>query len=463
MIITGFLALVVLAWWLTYDPAREIKLSVPGLDSIPNEQEGDHQKVTIGEFFEQYDEEQSWLTGSWTGFRGKNRDNIVGDTRKLISSFGSSGPRKEWSVDLGEGHAAPVIHNGKVYILDYLEEKKMDALRCFSLITGKELWRRSYGIHIKRNHGMSRTVPALAADFLVTLGPMGHVMCVDPKNGDLKWTLDLVEQYGTEIPFWYTGQCPLIHQGEVILAPGGKALMIGVDGNSGEILWETPNPDSIQMSHSSIMPMEFGGEQIFVYAGIGGVAGISATEQNRGQLRWVNKEFVPSVIAPSPIKLSRETILITAGYGAGSAIIKVSQNNEKASVIQSYKPKEGLASEQQTPLILDGYIYAILPKDAGSFRNQLACYKLNDLNNPVWTSGKTLRLGLGPYIYADKKFYIVSDDGTLTIAKADAGSFQILDSQRVIEGHDAWGPIAIADGRLLMRDSKKMVCLNISG
>ena len=39
--------------------------------------------------------------------------------------------------------------------------------------------------------------------------------------------------------------------------------------------------------------------------------------------------------------------------------------------------------------------------------------------------------------------------------------FKLEDSFRVIEGHDAWGPFAIADGRLLMRDSKKMVCLNI--
>jgi outer membrane protein assembly factor BamB len=33
---------------------------------------------------------------------------------------------------------------------------------------------------------------------------------------------------------------------------------------------------------------------------------------------------------------------------------------------------------------------------------------------------------------------------------------------KVIEdGHDAWAPFAIADGYLIMRDSKRMVCIDL--
>jgi outer membrane protein assembly factor BamB len=49
----------------------------------------------------------------------------------------------------------------------------------------------------------------------------------------------------------------------------------------------------------------------------------------------------------------------------------------------------------------------------------------------------------------------------LLIAEVSDAGFQELDKYRVIEGHDAWGPIAIADGFMLLRDSKKMVCLNM--
>ena len=37
-----------------------------------------------------------------------------------------------------------------------------------------------------------------------------------------------------------------------------------------------------------------------------------------------------------------------------------------------------------------------------------------------------------------------------------------LDSYRVLEGQDSWGPLAIADGYMVMRDSKSMVCLDIA-
>jgi outer membrane protein assembly factor BamB len=37
-----------------------------------------------------------------------------------------------------------------------------------------------------------------------------------------------------------------------------------------------------------------------------------------------------------------------------------------------------------------------------------------------------------------------------------------LDSHRILEGHDAWGPLAVADGYMVMRDSKTMVCLDLA-
>jgi outer membrane protein assembly factor BamB len=130
-------------------------------------------------------------------------------------------------------------------------------------------------------------------------------------------------------------------------------------------------------------------------------------------------------------------------------------------MVAKYKPQEGIASEQQTPILYKGFVFSILPKDAGGGRNQLVCAKSSDCTKIIWTSGKDERFGLGPYIIADGKFFILNDDGTLIIAKASAERFVFLDRARIIEGQDAWGPIAIADGRLLMRDSRQLVCVDV--
>jgi outer membrane protein assembly factor BamB len=460
LILAGISAMI---FWFVHDPVSGFSMSIPGMDNRPLKDASTAEVVNIGEKFTFYNEFDSELKGKWPRFRGSDFDNINKENIPLIDNWKNQEPEVLWEAEMGEGHAAPVIYDGRVYILDYDETKKADALKCFALETGQPLWKRWYNVHVKRNHGMSRTVPAVNEKYVVTIGPQGQVMCTYRTSGDFIWGLDMVREYGSEIPFWYTGQCPLIDNNVAILAPGGSSILIGVDCDTGEVIWETPNPGTWQMSHSSIMPMEFSGTRMYVYAAVGGICGVSAEPENRGKLLWKTTAFAPSVVAPSPLVFDDGKIFMTAGYGAGGAMFQLVKNgnNFDIELLYKYKPKDGLASEQQTPVIINGLIYGVLPKDAGSVRNRFVCTSPKDVQQYLWTSDKSERFGLGPYIYADGKFYIVDDDGTLLIAKADRNGFQVLDKRRIIEGQDAWGPIAIADGYLLMRDSKKMVCLNM--
>jgi outer membrane protein assembly factor BamB len=62
---------------------------------------------------------------------------------------------------------------------------------------------------------------------------------------------------------------------------------------------------------------------------------------------------------------------------------------------------------------------------------------------------------------ADGKFFILNDDGEMTIARISPTGFRVLDKARIMDGQDSWGPVAITGGYLLMRDSKQMVCIDI--
>jgi outer membrane protein assembly factor BamB len=218
------------------------------------------------------------------------------------------------------------------------------------------------------------------------------------------------------------------------------------------------------MSHSSIMPMTLNGKKMYVYAAIGGVVGISAEGNNIGKILWETNEFKPSVVAPSPVILDNGKIFLTAGYGAGSILFRVQENNHqyKVEVLQKIKPQEGLASEQQTPIFYKGYLFGILPKDAGTDRNEFVCYNPDDCTQMVWSSGKTNRFGLGPYLVADDKIFILDDDGTLSLIKASTKEYVPLAKKKIMDGTDAWGPLALADRKLLLRDSKRMICLDLS-
>ena len=271
----------VFLWWVLKAQPLAINERIPGLDDRPK-MAAKSDSVIIGEFYDTLAEMDAMVGGDWPRFRGAEFDNISKDTTPLAESWDTAGPAIIWRTTLGEGYSGPAVHKGRVYILDYNERKKADVLRCFSLSSGKELWRRWYYVDLKRNHGYSRTIPAVTDKYLVTIGPRSHVMCVDPLTGEMLWSIDLEKEFGipgTEkgriTPDFYTGQCPLIDNDVAVIAPGGKALMIGIDCASGKIIWQTPNPDSLRMSHSSIIPMSFFGKRMYVYNAVGGVCAYS--------------------------------------------------------------------------------------------------------------------------------------------------------------------------------------------
>jgi outer membrane protein assembly factor BamB len=447
------------AWWLTHDPVHDFTKSLPGSDNRPPRADSLSELVHIGEYFFAAGGTLTEGIETWPRFRGADFDNISKSKIKLIDGFGGKIPAILWTINLGEGHAGAAIYKGAVYVLDYDELKRSDILRCINLADGKEVWQRGYRVTIKRNHGMSRTVPAVSEKYIVTIGPRAHVMCLDRLTGNVRWGLDVEKEYQTEIPFWYTGQCPLIQNDVAIIATGGKALLIAVDCETGKKVWETPNSKNWKMSHSSIMPMNWGGRNMFVYSAVGGICGVAADGPDAGKILWTSTAWNKSVVAPSPVCMPDGKIFLTAGYGAGSMVLQLEQSGGIFTVkmIDQYLPVEGLACEQQTPLYFEGHLIGIQPKDAGALRNQMICVSPSNCRVPVWTSGSEARFGLGPYLIADHKLFILNDDGVLTIAKPDIKKYIQIDQIKLFDGQDAWAPIAMADGYMVLRDSKRMI------
>lgn len=393
----------------------------------------------------------SALPGAWPCFRGAQRDGIARDETPLAGEWTGT-PRELWQIEVGEGYAGAAVLGGKVYLMDYDREGKADALRCLSLADGAEIWRFSYPLSVKRNHGMSRTVPAVTEKLVVALGPKCHVSCLDAETGEFKWGIDLVREYGTTVPPWYAGQCPLIDDGKVILAPAGSSLLIAVDGETGEVVWKTPNPRSWKMTHVSVVPMEIAGQRQYVYCGHRGVAGVSADD---GSLLWDTSDWKISIATvASPVPLPDDRLFLSGGYKAGSLMVKVSEAGGTWLAEPLFRlPPEEFGATQQTPIFHDGHLYGVRPN------GELVCLGLD--GKVLWASGSGTKFGLGPFLVADGKIYVMDDHGTLTMAVATPEAFRPLGSAQVLDGHDSWGPMALAGGRLLVRDLTRMVCLEV--
>jgi outer membrane protein assembly factor BamB len=104
-----------------------------------------------------------------------------------------------------------------------------------------------------------------------------------------------------------------------------------------------------------------------------------------------------------------------------------------------------------------------MPENAGPLKKQLVCFGKSDLLKPVWSSGKENRFGrgLGPYIVSGNKMYLLDDDAKLYLFRIQEKTITLLDSHKIINGVEAWGPMAIAGHYLIMRDARNLLCLDI--
>ncbi|MCK6497419.1 PQQ-like beta-propeller repeat protein [bacterium] len=456
--ISGFLVLLLafslLVAWRCITPRVAISPRLPIPANHPSAQtsgasEGNPGSLSVGTG------EPGPETGVWPCFRGPARNGIV--TSPRITAWPEKGLQPLWKIKAGEGHAGVAIDSGRVFLLDYDESRKEDAIRCLSFTTGEEIWRYSYSVKIKRNHGMSRTVPAVAGDYVVTLGPKCHLCCLQAASGELVFKKDLVKEYGTRIPEWYAGQCPLIDDGRLILAPGGSCLMTAIELATGNTLWQTPNPEGWQMSHSSILAIDFEGERMYIWCSSDGAVGIRAAD---GALLWSLPEWkIKIATIPTPIEIGPGKILFTGGYNAGAAAYQLEHHEGGIRPAEVFRcDAKTYGSDQQTPVFHNGLVFAVIPG------GKPAC--LTPDGKRQWIE-EDYNFGLGPYLLFDDKMLILDDDhnkpGELTLFQIEPAGLKRLAGAKVIEGHDAWAPMAYADGRIILRDATTLVCLDVSG
>ena len=395
------------------------------------------------------------IPGRWPRFRGATSDAVCTTPGGAIDTdWRTAPPREVWALEVGEGYAGAAVLDGRVFLLDYDAEKQRDVVRCLSLQTGEDIWRYSYPVQIKRNHGMSRTVPAVTDQYVLTVGPKGHVHCLATDTGERLWAIDLVGRYGTRIPPWYAAQCPLIDGEHAILAPAGTSLLVAIALSTGEVVWETPNPNNWTMTHTSVMPVQLGVRRTYVYTASGGVVGVSADD---GSVLWEYADWqVSTANVPSPVFLAPGTLLLTGGYDAGSLILRLTEGEagiEPVAVRRLATRRFG--AHQHTPVAYQGHLYGI--GDDG----QLTCLDRNGAI--VWKSGRRHTFGKAAYIVVDGNVLAFDDDGMLHAVRATPERFEMLGKTRVLDGPDAWGPMACAAGRLIVRDLTELKCLQLEG
>jgi len=389
----------------------------------------------------------------WPQFRGPDRNAISKETG-LLHKWPAAGPKLLWSIPVAQGYAGAAIVAGQVYHHDYDEAKSEWLVNCRALATGKLMWQFREPREIRPNHAITRTTPAVDGRFVCSLDPKAVLHCLDARTGKQIWRKSLVTEYQAAIPLWYNGQCPLEEADRIVVATGGAAVLVALDKATGKEIWRTPNPNGHAMSHASVMPARLGGVRQYIYGTLQGPLGVSAAD---GKLLWEHARKFNVAVAPSPIAVDEERVFMTASYDAGSIMIRVRREGGafKTETLFDFKNNEW-NSEVHTPIVYQGHLFAVGKKKRGLF----TCLDLN--GNQVWTSEGKASFGLGNFILADGNFLVMDGDtGKLHLVEASAAGYNEISVAQVLGGEEVWGPMALSDGKLVLRDLTKMICLDL--
>jgi outer membrane protein assembly factor BamB len=440
----------------------------------------------------------------WPQYLGPNR-NSTSDQKGILRSWPKNGPEVLWTVNVGIGYGGPVVKDGKVYLMDR-DDAVGDKMRCFDLNSGKELWSFSYEAPGSVQFPGSRTVPTLDGNRIYSCGPYGNLYCIDVNTHKPVWNKNIWTDFGGgQIPRWAVSQCPLVYGDLLIMASQApQAGVVAYNKLTGNVKWKTRSLGAVGYVSPAIV--KIGGEDhvVMVTASEGGpgrgrpggqggppagappqgapgqggtssMGKIVGIKPLTGEILWEYTNWECHIPVASALDAGEGRVLVVGGYELGTVMIKVEKKADGSYSVKELYRHNDFGDHTKPPIFYDGYFYAQF--STNSKKDGLVC--MNMEGKIMWKTMRSPLFDKGSMILADG--LILATDGAtkLYLIEPDPSGFKPLASAPLLkEGGTGttndqlaskvggstqnWAPLALAGGKLLIRDQSRLICVKVA-
>jgi outer membrane protein assembly factor BamB len=424
----------------------------------------------------------STYAADWPQYAGLNRDNVSAEAG-LADSWPSAGPKVLWETEVHDGYSGPSIVDGKAYLIDRDGDDSL--LRCIDMASGKDLWKvkvdDAVELSNKKFEG-TRGTPTIAEGHAYLVTSYGTFACIDLKAKTVKWKHNIAKDYDNEVHQFGIAQSPALYGNMVLVAP--NTMQVGVaayDRASGERLWTSPSLGY----HAYISPrvLNLCGQDMVVSIGSSEkdergrgrkakaeepapkkelapahVVGLSPKD---GSILWDYTDWRCHMAIPHPVAIPGDRLFITGGYDAGSAMIRIVRKDNGFDVEELYRTDD-VGSQLHQPILIGDKLF--IGSNSNSRKDGLASFGLD--GKLVWRTkdiDDAPNFERGSFIMADGKIVILDGkSGILYLLKADPSKYTELASAKMVEQNDmAWAPLALSEGKLLVRDWNTLKCVDL--
>lgn len=420
----------------------------------------------------------SSLKADWPQYLGPNK-NATSDEKGLLRSWPASGPKVLWTLELGPGFGGAAVSKGRIYLLDRIYGKK-DVFRCIDLNNGKEIWSFAYDAKGRLSHQGSRSTPAVDGDYVYTCGSFGDVYCFNARTRKPVWNKNVWTDFGgRKVPGWGICQNPLIYKDMLILASQtDKAGIVAYDKITGRVKWVSEALPGLLSYVTPVVVNIEGQDQIVMIRatdrrerggrsapaggwegepddGVDGVVlGMSVED---GSTLWTYNGWQSRIPIPNVADLGDGRLFISGGYMAGSSMIKVGKAGDGYIVDELYTTQD-FGTHVHPPVIYKGHFYGHCTTNTR--RDGMSCMSID--GKLKWKTGRSPVFDKGGFILVDDLILSVDgEEGILYLIEPNPYGFKKLASVDLLDTNECWGPLALSDGKLLIRDQKQMKCVSV--
>ena len=381
----------------------------------------------------------------WTNFRGPRRDGKY--DQSVSTSWPSGGLPMLWKQPVGIGFASFVIADGKAYTIE--QRRQQEVVAAYDLASGRELWKQAWTAEYNDSNGDGpRSTPTWDQGRLYALGATGELRCLDANTGAVIWGKNILSENQASNLQWAQAASPLIVDDKVIVLPGGGSgkSVVAYNKMTGAPMWKALDD---RQAYVSPMFVEMGGRRQIVVVSSARVVGL--TPEN-GSLLWSYPWATDMGINVSqPIVVDKNRFFISSGYGKGAALVELKPNGNTFAPTTIWE-NTNMKNKFNSSVLHNGYVYGL---DEGI----LVCLDVNT-GERKWKEG---RFGYGQVILASGHLIVTQGEtGEIALIKATPDKYTEVARFAALQGR-TWNYPAIADGRLLVRNSTEMAAYDISG
>lgn len=400
----------------------------------------------------------------WPGIYGPRRDHT--STQKgLLRTWPQEGPKVLWTVPLGAGFGGPAVSGGNVYLLDR-DEAVGDKLRVFDLASGKEVWTFSYDAPGRFMFAGSRTTPTVDGEYVYTVGPLGDLHALSTKTRKPVWHKNIWKGFGggDRLPQWAITQNPLIYGDLLIVAPQTtEAGVVAYDKVTGALKWKSTALSGIPgYVTPSIVKVAAEDQLVMITSAVGRGrnardGSINGLDPRTGKLLWTYTGYQCIIPVTQAVDAGQGRVLVAGAYGAGSVMLKVEKKGDAYAVSELFKNPD-FGSHTQPPVMYQDHFYSHYTINERS--DGLVAMSMD--GQVKWKTGQQPPFVRGGSILVDGLMLMTDGNTKLYLVEPNPAEFKPLAAAVILERGDNWAPLALADGKLLVRGQKELKVLQVA-